>query len=789
VTGREGGREGPPYIDRLNPEQRQAAEHFEGPLLVLAGAGSGKTRVLTSRIAHLIENFGVAPESILSLTFTNRAAAEMRERVRSLLGREPAGMWIGTFHAIGARILRREATRLGWTPSFLIYDADDTERLVRRILKDDLKLDPKRWSPKAVRGAISSAKNELLGVEAYAQQAIDPFSRVVAQVYEPYQRALRDANAFDFDDLLVKPVEVFQRFPDVLQRYRSRFHFVLVDEYQDTNRAQYVFLKLLAARRGEGAGEGGNLFVVGDDDQSIYGWRGADIRNILDFEKDFPDSALVKLEENYRSTQRILEVANRVIADNVRRKGKVLRTSNVAGDPITLVEAADEGDEAEWIVGEIASLLAASPDLTPRHFVVLYRTNAQSRALEEAFRREGLPYRIVGGQRFYERREVKDVLGYLRLIANPLDDDAFLRIANMPRRGIGDTSIARLAEWARRERVSLLAAAARAEEVESIRGAAARALPRLGAMIEKYAALASLDLSLEQLLRQVLEEIGLYDALREEGPEGEDRIANVEELVAGAADLEVRLRSGDPALQAEFEEGLAEQGVRPIDLFLSHVALVTDIDQADPDAAVVSLMTLHNAKGLEFPLVFVAGMEEGLFPLSRTMDEPDQLEEERRLFYVGITRAERKLYLTTARRRRRGGEWMDSIPSSFLESIPSELMESRQTPRMQDAYRPRWGFGGAAASAGGTRRRVRLGFDEPIPPPRATPPERVVDYADTQDPVRLVKGSRVRHPQFGPGTVAALSGFGSDVRATIDFDSVGRKQVVVRYANLQPDWD
>jgi DNA helicase II / ATP-dependent DNA helicase PcrA len=788
MSGGDGG--APPYLTRLNPEQRQAAEHFEGPLLVLAGAGSGKTRVLTSRIAHLIDFYGVAPDSILALTFTNKAAGEMRERVRGILGREPSGMWIGTFHAIGARLLRREATRLGWTPSFLIYDADDTERVVRRILKEDLKLDPKRWSPRAVKGAISSAKNELLGPTEYAQQALDPFSRIVAQVYEPYQRALRDANAFDFDDLLVKPVDVFRRFPDVLARYRSRFHFLLVDEYQDTNRAQYVFLKLLAGRSPEAHvpadGRGGNLFVVGDDDQSIYGWRGADIRNILDFEKDFPDTGVVRLEENYRSTRRILEVANRVIAENVRRKGKVLRTSNVAGDPITLVEAADEGDESEWIAGEVRSLLQGEPDRTPRDFVVLYRTNAQSRALEEAFRREGIPYRIVGGQRFYERREVKDVLGYLRLVANPADDDAFLRIANMPRRGIGDTSIARLAEWARQERLPLLAAAARAEEIQGIRGAAARALPQLGAMIQKYAALARLDLSLDELLRDLIEEIGLYDALREEGPEGEDRVANVEELLAGALDLEVRLREGDPVLDAELEEGLREQGVRTIDLFLSHVALVTDVDQHDPHAAAASLMTLHNAKGLEFPIVFLAGLEEGLFPLSRTMDEPEQLEEERRLFYVGITRAERKLYMTTARRRRRGGEWMDSIPSSFLEAIPRELLVSRQTSRMLEASRPRWGHGASHSFASPPRRRERLGLD---PAPAARPRERVVDYSETQENVRLVKGARVRHPQFGGGTVMEISGHGSDVRATILFDTVGRKQVVARYANLQPDWD
>jgi DNA helicase II / ATP-dependent DNA helicase PcrA len=765
-------------LHSLNPEQREAAEHFEGPLLVLAGAGSGKTRVLTTRVAHLVEEFGVAPDSVLALTFTNKAAGEMRERVRALLGRDPAGMWVGTFHAIGARMLRRDAPRLGWTPSYLIYDADDSERLIRRILKDDLKLDPKRFSPKGVKGAISSAKNELLGPQAYAEQAADVFTRTVAQVYERYARALRDANAFDFDDLLVKPVELMRAHPAVLARYRARFHFVMVDEYQDTNRAQYEFLKLMT-------GERGNIFVVGDDDQSIYGWRGADIRNILDFEKDFPDARVVRLEENYRSTQRILEAANRVISQNVQRKGKTLRTGNAEGERLTMVEMADESDEAEWITTEIRSRMADDADLAPRHVVVLYRTNAQSRALEEALRREGMPYRVVGGQRFYERREVKDVLAYLRLVANPADDEAFLRIVNVPKRGVGDTSVARLAEHARSISAPLLAAAAQASEVEGLRGAAARALPQLAETIRKYAALAEQGIALDEVLRMLVKESGLLQALEEEGPEGDERIANVEELVAGAADLQARLDSGDPELALELEQEEDQPTPRAVDLFLAHVALITDIDQHDAAADAISLMTLHNAKGLEFPVVFLSGMEDGLFPLARTYDEPDQLEEERRLFYVGITRAERKLYLTFARRRRRGGEWLDSTPSSFLESVPAELVEVRKSSRVEERFTPRQPWRNAGFGSVSPRRRERLGLDEYVEPPE----QRQVDYADTQEQVRLVKGARVRHPQFGGGTVAELTGVGTDVRATIDFDSIGRKKVVVRYANLQPDWD
>jgi DNA helicase-2/ATP-dependent DNA helicase PcrA len=762
------------YLDGLNPEQKAAARHFEGPLLVLAGAGSGKTRVLTTRVAHLIDEYGVAPDSILALTFTNKAAGEMRERVRALLGREPAGMWIGTFHAIGARILRRDAVRLGWAPNFLIYDADDAERVIKRIIRDDLRLDPKRWGPRAVKGAISSAKNELVGVQEYQEHAVDAFSRVVAQVYEIYQRLLREANAFDFDDLLVKPVELLTSHPDVHARYRERFNFVLVDEYQDTNRAQYAFLNLIA-------GEKANLFVVGDDDQSIYGWRGADIRNILEFERDYPAAGTVRLEENYRSTQRILDAANHVIAENVRRKGKTLRTANREGEPLTLVEMSDEADEAEWVTAEIRSRVADGAERTPRDFVILYRTNAQSRSMEEALRREGLPYRIVGGQRFYERREVKDVLAYLRLVANPADDEAFLRVVNVPRRGIGDMSVARLAEWAKRAGVPLLAAAARAEEIESLRGGAAKALPEMAGQLAKYAALADQGLGLDKILRVLVLETGYLASLAEEGAEGEERISNVDELIAGAADLQARYDESDPTLTAEMEE-LEVGSLRPIDLFLAHVALVTDIDQHDPSADAISLMTIHNAKGLEFPVVFVTGLEDGLFPLSRVLDEPEQLEEERRLFYVALTRAEEKLYLTYARRRRRAGEWMDTIPSSFLEGIPPELLEVKKSPRLAERFAPSRPW--RTPSGTPTRRRERLGLER-----GGDSGGREIDYSDSQEQVRLVKGARVRHPQFGSGTVMELSGFGTDVRAAIDFDEVGRKKVIVKYANLQPDWE
>jgi DNA helicase II / ATP-dependent DNA helicase PcrA len=766
-------------LSHLNPEQREAATHFEGPLLVLAGAGSGKTRVLTHRIAWLVDEMGVDPASILSLTFTNKAAGEMRERVRTLLGKEPAGMWTGTFHAIGARILRRDATRLGWTPGFTVYDAADAEALVKRIVRDQLRLDLKRWPPRAIHSAISAAKNELTSSDDYARAASDPFERVVADTYPLYQKALRDANAFDFDDLLVKPVELFRMNERVLQRYRERFQLILVDEYQDTNRAQYVFLRLLAE-------EHQNLFVVGDDDQSIYGWRGADIRNILDFEKDFPGARTVRLEQNYRSTQTILDAANRVIAENRDRKGKTLRTENAVGERLTLVECADERDEADWVAAEINARMADDASLKLKHFVLLYRTNAQSRSLEEALRREGMPYRVIGGTRFYERREIKDALAYLRLVANPAADEAFLRIVNVPKRGIGDASLARLGEYATQQGIPLLLAAERVEAVGDIRGPAARALPELAALVHKHAAVVE-RLPLDETLRALVVDSGLIESLKQEGAEGEDRIRNVEELIAGTADLEAGLHERDPELLEEMEAA-GETGPRAIDQFLAHVALVADIDQHDPRADAVSLMTMHNAKGLEFPVVFITGLEDGLFPLVRAMDEPRQLEEERRLFYVGITRAERKLYLAYALRRRRGADWMDTIPSQFLVSVPKELLETRQSERIYErasSYAQPW----KSFARGFATRRERLGVA--VPPRRAEPvdPTYQVDYSDSQEYPSLVKGARVRHPRFGSGTVAELSGYGGDVKAAIDFDAVGRKVVVLKYANLEPDYD
>jgi DNA helicase II / ATP-dependent DNA helicase PcrA len=753
------------WIMSLNPEQREAVEHFEGPLLVLAGAGSGKTRVLTARIAYLIHEFGVDPGSILAVTFTNKAAGEMRQRVRSLLGREPGGMWIGTFHSIGARLLRRHAHVLGWSPSFTIYDADASLAAIRRTMQD-LGVPEKKWHPKAVRASISDAKNRLLGPGEFEGVATDAFARVVARVYPAYQAALKEQNAFDFDDLLVKPVELLRGSPDMLERYRRRFQFILVDEYQDTNHAQDVLVEMLAR-------EHRNLMVVGDDDQSIYGWRGADVSNILEFDQRLPGTRLIRLERNYRSTGRILEAANAVIAENVRRKGKTLRTEEESGERLTLVETADERDEADWIASEIELRMGDDPERAPRDFVVLYRTNAQSRELERALVERGLPYRIVGGTRFYERREIMDVLAYLRLVSNPRDAQAFDRVVNYPRRGVGDVAQQRLRDWAVGAGEPLLEAARQAREIPSMTPAAGAALERFAASIDGFRARAT-GQGAGELVEQVVADVGILAALAEEGPEAEDRIANVRELIAGAYQFDDRL----PGLR-ELED--LPTDATALDLFLQEISLITDVDRHDPDANAITLMTLHTAKGLEFPVVVIAGLEDGLFPLARAYDEPATLEEERRLFYVGITRAERKVYLTHARSRRRLGDRIACVPSSFLAPLPDPLLERRRTPQLERQERALdwWG--------GGRPRGYRPARREPARVEPATD-GYVIDYSESQDAPRFIKGERVRHPEFGAGTIRELSGFGMDLKAVIEFDEIGRKKVVVRYANLQKEY-
>ena len=755
-------------LSGLNPAQREAVLHRDGPLLVLAGAGSGKTRVLTMRIARLIEVHDVDPHAILAVTFTNKAAGEMRNRIERLLGRPTAGMWIGTFHAIGARMLRAAPRLVERTAAFSIYDQDDSLAVVKRLMERH-RVSSKQYAPRAIQSAISDAKNALVAPAEYESLAMDPFARTVAPIYHDLGDALRLANAVDFDDLLVLPVRLLRENPAQLAAYRARFKYVLVDEYQDTNRAQYQLVRLLA-------GDEGNVCVVGDDDQSIYGWRGADIRNILDFTKDFPAASIVRLEENYRSAPPILDVANAVISANTGRMGKTLLPTRSGSEPVTSLRALDERDEADWIVEEL-STRRATKNLQLRNFAVLYRTNAQSRALEEALRRQVIPYRLVGSVRFYDRREIRDLMSYLKLVANPADDEAFRRAIAVPKRGLGETTLEMLGEVARRERLSIFAAASRPDLLAGLRPAARTALAQFLALIERLRAAAA-ETSVDELLREIVEAIKYEDYLKAEGPESADRLDNVKELITGAAE--------------QVADELGEVGLRPLDHFLQRATLIADVDALDADADAVTLMTLHNAKGLEFPVVFISGLEDGLFPLARAYDDPSQLEEERRLFYVGITRAERKLYLTYAEERRRNGELLASRPSSFVVAIPDTLSSGRAAMRG-----PSLGWGGRR---GGRDDRGFASFDADLdagfPPSAAarrpgTPVTRVSVYPDdenlSQDAPVIAVGARVRHRRFGAGTIAELTGSGRELKAKVDFDdeSVGRKTLVVAQANLE----
>lgn len=752
----------------LNPAQRDAVEHGEGPLLVIAGAGSGKTRVLTARIARLIEVHGVPPQAILAVTFTNKAAGEMRERIGRLLGEDPAGMWIGTFHGIGARILRLHAGLVGRTPEYTIYDEDDTLAVVKRLM-DLHRISVKEFAPKAVVAEISSARNALVEPAEYETLARTPLAKAAATVYRELEPALRAANAVGFDDLLTLPVRILREHPEVRERLARRFRHVLVDEYQDTNRAQYEFVRLLA-------GGHGNVAVVGDDDQAIYGWRGADIRNILDFERDFPAARVVRLEENYRSTAPILALANDVIAANEARRGKTLRATRPGGEPVVLLECADDRDEAEAVAAALAEWRARRGSL--RDCAVLYRTNAQSRAMEEAMRRAALPYRLVGAVRFYDRREIKDLIAWLRLIANPADDEAFRRALTAPKRGVGETTVELMATEARAAGVPLLELARRIGTVEGVRPATRTALTGMVAVVDRFRALAA-DSGVDQLLQQLVTAVGYDAALRAEGPEGLERLDNVRELVTSAAEVVI-------------EDG-GEVGLRPLDHFLQRATLVTGLDQLGPDADAVTMMTVHTAKGLEFPMVCVAGLEDGLFPLSRAFDDPATLEEERRLLYVAVTRAGERLVLSWAHQRRRNGELLPSMISSFLRTVPDAHFERRQTVRLRATARLASPY--ATGGTGAARRAGARGDDDafgraPSPRWQPRPGARVASFVEdeeaSQDAPRFVKGERVAHRTFGSGTIAEVTGAGREAKVTVDFDdeSVGRKRLVIAFAGL-----
>jgi len=743
----------------LNPAQEAAVRHAGGPLLVLAGAGSGKTRVLTARIAHLIQQRGVAPQKIFAVTFTNKAAGEMRSRVAALLGADPKGLWIGTFHSLSARLLRREAAALGFGPNFTIYDQDDSESFIKRLL-EQRGLSPKANPPRAIHAVISSAKNHMLLPEELGAQAESPLERVAADIYATLGPALRQANAMDFDDLLLHPLTLFREHPERLAYWQRRFEHVLVDEFQDTNAAQYRLVKLLAAQHT-------NLCVVGDDDQAIYGWRGADVRHMLSFQQDFPGATLIKLEQNYRSTQVILDAANGVIAENARRLGKTLFTATPGGEPVTLLTAADERDEAEWLAAELARR-AAEADVPYEGMAILYRTNAQSRPLEEAFRFRGIPYRLVGAVSFYERREVKDVLAYLRLIANPADDEAFVRIVNVPRRGIGDASLSQLlrtaAQWGR----PLLDTARAAERIADLRPNVRDAFQAVARLLDELRARiggADPATALEQVIAAV--EYGQY--LADEGPEGIERVENVQELIAGAAAWAETAAEDAAEVGDEAGEEGGGKGASLIERYLTQAALVTSADQGSGDPTGVTLMTVHMAKGLEWPVVTLAGLEDGLFPLARAAGEPGGLEEERRLCYVGLTRAREKLYLSWARTRYRNGRLELSESSRFLEALPPAVVEERGTTPQWDRTR---------RSAGGRARR-------------AAPAE--IEWVEevSQDAPRYAAGERVRHRKFGSGVVRAVSGAGRDLKVMVEFDDseIGTKQLLVAYAGLEREWE
>jgi DNA helicase-2/ATP-dependent DNA helicase PcrA len=733
-------------LESLNPMQREAVLHGDGPLLILAGAGSGKTRTLTHRVAHLIGERGVPPYRILAVTFTNKAAGELRERVVRLVGSEEVP-WVSTFHSTCARILRREIQALGFTSTFAIYDDQDQERLIKDCLHD-LDISDQLVSPRSAAGAIDAAKNR--GVAADDFDRNDAWSERIGKVYSRYQQKLRQANAVDFGDLLLLALRLFQEHADVLARYAGRFLHVLVDEFQDTNRVQYELTRLLVSQHR-------NLCVVGDDDQSIYRWRGAEVGNILEFENDFPGAHVIRLEQNYRSTGTILAAAGAVVARNRHRKGKTLWTQNPQGDKVALVELDDDLNEAAYVSGEIERLRGGGHSL--RDVAVFYRTNAQSRVLEEALVRQRLPYAIFGGVKFYARAEVKDVLAYLRVLVNPTDSISAKRIVNVPARGIGNVTVERIAVL-EDEAGGFLSACELALERGVVRGAAQEKVKAFLDLVAGFRRSLH-DTPFPQVAAHIVDASGYGAMLREDASEqGRDRLQNLEELLKGMEEM----AAGEKTLQE----------------YLEQVALVTDLDKFDQNAERVTLMTLHSAKGLEFPFVFMTAMEEGLFPLARSAADEHDMEEERRLCYVGMTRAMRKLYLTCAGRRRVYGDFQSNRRSRFLDEIPPDLLDEvvRTTARYGAAERRPSSFGGYRRSA---------------PAPTRAPAGVTTSYDD--DEVRIVydddggalrAGSRVRHAMFGVGVIQSVEGRGDAQKATILFRSAGTKKLILRFAGLEP---
>lgn len=734
-------------LDGLNPAQVEAVTFSDGPLLVIAGAGSGKTRVLTHRIAYLIQEVGISPFEILAITFTNKAADEMKHRVARLVGPVAEKMWVSTFHSACVRMLRRDADRLGFPSSFAIYDQADAKRLVGYVIRD-LGLDPKKFPPRSVHAIISAAKNDFVSVDQYSDRATNIFERKIAEIYSEYQARLLRAGVMDFDDLLTNAVELLSRNPDVLEYYRNRFKHILVDEYQDTNRVQNELVLLLAA-------DHHNICVVGDTDQSIYRFRGADIRNILEFEEAFPDATVVVLEQNYRSTQTILDAANAVIANNFGRRPKELWTEIGGGEAIVRYHADDEIDEAHWIVRQMLHLHDGGT-YRWRDLAVFYRTNAQSRVIEEHLMRMGVPYKVIGGTRFYDRREVKDAVAFLKAVVNPLDEVSLKRILNLPKRGIGEGSVGRLDAWARANGYAFIDALRRADEA----GVGGRALKGIGSFVELVDELASIiPDGPGAVIEAALSRSGYLAELETERTiESEGRLENLAELIGAAR---------------EFDS---------VDSFLEQISLVADTDEIDDDDSSVILMTLHSAKGLEYPVVFLVGLEDGVFPHQRSLTEPDELEEERRLCYVGITRARERLYLTHAWARSLYGGTQYNPPSRFLDEIPAGLVEELQGER-RAARRA----GTVSGDAGSRQYSARpsaspgSGFPSTTSRPRLAGPS-----PSGADGLGLAVGDDVRHAKFGEGVILGLEGSGDKAEAVVNFrGGVGEKRLLLTWAPLE----
>lgn len=758
-------------LEDLNPVQRQAVEHREGPLLILAGAGSGKTRVLTYRIAHLIAQ-GVEPWSILAITFTNKAAQEMRERVHSLVGSEGRGLWVATFHSACVRILRNEIGYLpGYSRSFVIYDSGDQLALIKSCMKE-LNLDEKKFAPRAIESMISDAKNKLLTPEDFSRKATDYFEQKAEKVYTLYQKKLLANNALDFDDIIMLTVRLFRENPEVLAHYQDKFRYILVDEYQDTNHAQYALVNLLAKKYR-------NLCVVGDDDQSIYMFRGADVQNILDFERDYSEARVLKLEQNYRSTKCILQAANAVVQNNTERKEKSLWTDNEDGQPIVYYVADNEHDEARYVSERIQRLLNVEGRKF-NDFAVLYRTNAQSRVIEERFMREGIPYRIFSGLKFYERMEIKDILAYLRVLHNPADQVSFSRILNVPKRGLGESTLEKILDYANEQEMPVLDAIMEAEYIPELQSRAKKPLIAFSHLMQELKALAIEESSVTKLVEEVLKRTGYWDNLMsDKSPEAEARVENLREFLSVTAEYDEKADNYEEVAELEGVEDAFLPGLAG---FLEQVSLVAQIDTLDQGDDAVVMMTIHSAKGLEFPVVFLGGMEEGIFPSSRSMLDPVLLAEERRLCYVAITRARERLYLAYAQQRMLYGRTQYNRPSEFFQEIPVQILVDRDPidpPPSRTQKPPR---NSALSSAGSASGRSNVGDGSNISPWRAG--ERMIGNPVTAAPGLDYKvGEKVEHAKFGKGVIVAIKGEGSSAELSIVFGGEIKK-LIAEYARL-----